>query len=312
MYRTIIAITLLAPTTAAAQVDRRVAITVDDLPKVGGDTDIASATAVTHRFLDAFRRYDVEAVGFVTAERALELGDVDERVALLDAWVEAGHELGNHTYSHPGFHNTPLHLYQDDAVQGDRLPRTIMARHGDSLRYFRHPFNSTGPDADAKAAFAAFAARRGWIVTPFTVEPADYVFETIYTHAETTGDSALRDSIVAAYRAFVGTVFDFAESLSRQTFGREIAQVYLIHVNEINAAQMEWMLAALRARGYRFVTLDEAMRDPAYAAEDGYVGRWGWSWLHRWRLGMGLDAGVRESPDPPAWVLERYQSLTAR
>ena len=310
LYRICIAAVLAWPAALGAQVPARtVAVTIDDLPKTGGSDRLTAATYVTDRILDALRRHEAPAVGFVTTSRAMVDGQIDARVALLRRWVAAGVELGNHTYSHPPFHGTPLRRYLDDAVQGDRVPRALMAERGDSLRYFRHPFNSTGPDSSSKAAFEAFAAERGWTIAPFTVEHADYAFDRIYTHAVETHDRALQDSVADAYLEHLHTAFAFAEALSRETFGREIPQVLLIHASEINAAHLDAMLGALAKRGYAFITLEEAMHDPAYDAPDGYVGRWGWSWLHRWRLGLGLDAGVRESPDPPAWVLERYEVL---
>ena len=56
----------------------------------------------------------------------------------------------------------------------------------------------------------------------------------------------------------------------------------------------------LAGRGYRFVSLEAAQSDPAYAQPDAYVGRYGMSWLLRWGLARGV-AAVRE-PDAPDWV----------
>jgi hypothetical protein len=54
------------------------------------------------------------------------------------------------------------------------------------------------------------------------------------------------------------------------------------------------------------------LRDSAYHTPDRYVGRFGPSWLHRWRVGLGLPSRLRDEPDPPQWVLDRYQKLTAK
>ena len=57
----------------------------------------------------------------------------------------------------------------------------------------------------------------------------------------------------------------------------------------------------LQARGYTFVSLDEALADPAYALADGYVGPRGLSWVHRWALGKGMKI-EGEEPREPAWL----------
>ena len=55
-----------------------------------------------------------------------------------------------------------------------------------------------------------------------------------------------------------------------------------------------------------------ALRDPAYSTPDEYVGRNGPSWLHRWRVGLGLPSRLRDEPDLPDWALQAYQDLRSR
>ena len=54
-------------------------------------------------------------------------------------------------------------------------------------------------------------------------------------------------------------------------------------------------------RGYGFVTLDEALVDPAYASEDTYTGRAGMSWLQRWAITR--DVRLTPEPFPDDWVV---------
>lgn len=89
----------------------------------------------------------------------------------------------------------------------------------------------------------------------------------------------------------------------------EIPQILLLHANEINADCLDEMLDRLEARGYAFVSLEEAVRDPAYRTPDEYVGRNGPSWLHRWRVTLGQPSRLRDEPDLPDWALRAYQEL---
>ena len=63
----------------------------------------------------------------------------------------------------------------------------------------------------------------------------------------------------------------------------------------------------MEKRGYRYATLDETLRDPAYALPDDYVGAWGISWLHHWEVTAGKPR--TPSPDPPAWIQQAYDAL---
>ena len=67
------------------------------------------------------------------------------------------------------------------------------------------------------------------------------------------------------------------------------------------------MAGYVERRGYRFITLEEALGDEAYALPDAYVGRWGLSWLHHWELTAGRKRSP--SPDPPDWVMKAYEGL---
>ena len=96
----------------------------------------------------------------------------------------------------------------------------------------------------------------------------------------------------------------FYESLATDTFGRDIPQVLLIHVNRLNADAMPELLRRLKARGDSWTTLAEALKDNAYGTRDDYVGRIGPSWLHRWRIALGKPDRLRDEPDPPEWVMK--------
>jgi peptidoglycan-N-acetylglucosamine deacetylase len=97
------------------------------------------------------------------------------------------------------------------------------------------------------------------------------------------------------------------EALSRETFGREVPQVLLVHANATNAASLGELLERLAGRGYRFVALDEALADGAWRTPDEYVGPRGPSWLYRFRVAKGLPLGLEREPDPPKWVLDLYR-----
>jgi hypothetical protein len=141
-------------------------------------------------------------------------------------------------------------------------------------------------------------------VAPFTIEAADYAFAAVYERALIAGEQARADETMAAYLAHQDNMVAFAEALAMDTFGRDIPQILLGHVNRLNADAMPELVRRLRARGYIFVTLDSAIDDEAYDTPDRFVGRFGPSWLHRWRVALGLPSRMAAEPDPPGWVMK--------
>jgi hypothetical protein len=100
------------------------------------------------------------------------------------------------------------------------------------------------------------------------------------------------------------SVVDFFERRSIELAGREFPQVLLIHANQLNADLMPALLEMFRRRGYVFVPLDTALADPVYQSPEDYVGRGGFSWIHRWSRTKGM--APKGEPEPPAWVTSAF------
>ena len=299
-----------APSPTAAP--RAMAVTIDDLPGAGEGSDLARLRAMNATMLAVLKRERVPAIGFVNEGKLQADGERDARAGILVDWLDGGMDLGNHTFAHKGLTLTPLAECQDDVLRGEVVTRALLAERGRRPVWFRHPFTQTGPTAGIKAAFETFLAGRGYRTAPFTIEDADYMFDALYEAARAHGDGGQAARVRAAYTAHQARMLDWFEGLARGMFGRDIAQILLIHVNLVNADTLADRLAALRARGYRFVPLAEVLADGAYATPDLYVGPNGPSWLHRWSVAKGTPMRLRDEPDPPAWVLEDWQALQGR
>jgi hypothetical protein len=130
----------------------------------------------------------------------------------------------------------------------------------------------------------------------------------VYADALNHGDGKQAAAIGTAYLSYFEQMCSWFETLSRDTFSREVPQVLLTHVNRLNADKLPDLRAILRKRGYRFVTLEEALGDDAYHTPDAFVGRNGPSWLHRWRVSKGLPPRLSEEPDPPAKIHEMWKA----
>jgi peptidoglycan/xylan/chitin deacetylase (PgdA/CDA1 family) len=267
---------------------------------------------MTRKLLAALTKESIPAVAFVNEGKLYRTGEVDARIALLRSWRDAGAELGNHTFSHPSLHSTPLPAFEEDVVRGETVTRMLLKEKGATLRWFRHPFLQTGPTAGTKKAFEEFLAARGYRVAPVTLDTNDWMYNAVHADALARGDAEAAARVRAAYVASYATILDFFEDLTRRTFARPIRHVLLVHANALNAETLPEWAAALRARGYAFVTLERALEDPAYASDDPYVSRNGVSWLHRWFFGKTGATRLKEEPDPPPFVMDAYKAIEKR
>jgi peptidoglycan/xylan/chitin deacetylase (PgdA/CDA1 family) len=293
-----------SPASQSSRGPRTMAITFDDLPKSQGMDDIDGARRTTESILRVLKTHNAPAVAFVN-EGKLYSGPtmVAERAALLQSWVEAGVPLGNHTYSHIDINNVPLEKYQDDVVRGERTYTRLM-RGITTERWFRHPYTHTGPTAEIKAGLEKFLAGRGYRIAPFTIENSDWLFSNAYARAKKAGDEGQATKIREAYLTHSDAMLTWFETLAKENFGREIPHILLIHSNDLHNDALDALLTMIEKRGYRWVTLGDAMKDDAYKTPDEFVGTNGPSWLHRWRVAKKLPDRMRDEPDPPQWILD--------
>jgi peptidoglycan/xylan/chitin deacetylase (PgdA/CDA1 family) len=281
------------------------AVTFDDLPAQGFERASAGqAKLINKQIVATLKKRAIPAVAFVN-EQGLETdGKVDsKRVAALNFWLDAGLELGNHTYSHPSLHKVPLDQYLREIADGERVTRPLVEGRGGAYRWFRHPYLQTGRDLETKHAVEAYLADHAYRVAPVTIDNSEWVYARAYALARRRGDEATQIRLATSYIDYMMRVVVYYEKQTELLFGRQIPQVLLVHANSLNADHFDELADAIAARGYRFVTLDEAVADDAYRSADTFVGGGGVTWLHRWALTRGgRELIVPDEPTVPEWV----------
>jgi peptidoglycan/xylan/chitin deacetylase (PgdA/CDA1 family) len=294
------ALSLLQAIGQPAQPTRRVAITLDDGPVVNEMTNLVNFQRVSAGLIGALQAGKVPATIFINERQLNVPGQRDARAAVVEQWLDAGFDLGNHTYSHPSLNTVPLWQFGDDVVKGEVIMRPLVEQRGRKLVWFRYPFLHSGTSAEVHEGIMRFLAQRDYRVAPVTVDYADYTFAGVYRRQIAAGSADVAEKIKDAYLSQVDLGFEYAEKASVELFGYELPQILLIHCNELNAVTLGATIARLRDRGYAFITLDEAMTDPAYQRVDTFAGPGG-SWLSRSATVLGKQLSV-SNPRVPDWI----------
>jgi len=280
-------------------------VTIDDLPVVSTRRTIENRTEITKKLLGHIKKAKVPAIGFVNENKLFVNGVRDEKeVDLLRMWLDAGLELGNHTYSHRSADAISVKDYTDDILRGEVVTKELLKAKGKEIRFFRHPFLQTGSDMAVKTAIYKFLAEHGYTVAPISFDNADYIFSRAYDLAFDKKDMALMKRVGEAYVPYMEAKLDYWERQSMKILGREISQTLLIHANFINSDYFDDLAAMMKKRGYKFVTLEKSLKDEAYRLPDNFTRRAGISWLHRWTLDKGWDFVVPDEPKVPKFVLK--------
>jgi peptidoglycan-N-acetylglucosamine deacetylase len=298
----LLAVCGILPLHAQTPPQRAVAVTIDDLP-AGAANSMTSAEIkeMTAKLLGTLRDQKVPAVGFVNEQKLYHLGEVDERIATLNLWLENGFELGNHTYSHPSLNNVPIQNWEEEVVRGETVTRWLLAQYKMRLRYLRYPFLDEGRDIKTRRDVQAFLSSRGYEVAPVTMDAWDWMYGGVYEDARRRGDTALQQRLVSSYLSYTTTVFEYFEKLSKDLVGYEPKQILLLHANWLEADHIGELIDLLRKRGYQFIALETALEDPAFSQPDEYVGG-GTGHIEHWAATRGQPA--KGEPNFPQWVVD--------
>lgn len=282
-----------------AQEMKEIAVTVDDLPLNGPSIEIGRLRAMTDKLLTGFNKYQIPAVGFVNESLLYAPGETDARIAVLKSWTDKGLELGNHTFSHLGFKNASLAEYEDDFIRGESVTKILIKPP--KMRYFRHPFLQMGPTRELEQSFEIFIAERGYRIAPVTVDTMDWMYLAAYAKAQKDGSPEMLKQVSDDYLKFAALKFDFAEQVSKSMFGRQIKHILLLHANELNSDNFDALIKVIKDRGYRFITLEEALKDPVYQYPDKYTATS--DWLSLWTVAKDKKF---EGPVPPDYIQKIY------
>ena len=291
----LLAVTLTIATPAAAE---GVALTFDDLPVFGPVRSVAEQTAITRKLLRGLVRHHLPATGFVN-EGNLDGPDRPGRIALLTAWLDAGMDLGNHTYSHLSLTRTPVDAYIADTARGDAVTRALLVARGRTTRWFRYPYLETGPTLPIRRSFEEWLASAHYRIAPVTLENADYQFADAYDAALARGDKRRARLIRREYSSYTARMVGWYQAAATALTGRHPALIWLLHASRLNADSVTILAQIIRRAHLTPVTLDTAMTDPVYQLTDDYAGPDGNEWLERWSVTLHRELPWDRMPKVP-------------
>jgi peptidoglycan/xylan/chitin deacetylase (PgdA/CDA1 family) len=298
VMRHVLLLLILLPGWAAPASAGSVAITMDDLPIFGRPAPPIEAEAITTRLLDGFRRHHWPVTGFVN-EIQLEGPNRAERTGLLARWLNAGMDLGNHSYSHFSLTRTPVETYIADVARGEAVTKALLAEHHRTEHWYRYPYLETGPTPAIRRHFEEWLAGHGYRVAPVSMENSDWEFAGPYDDALARGDAGQAAHIRDAYLIYTTAIVPWYRKAASGLLGREPAFIMLLHASRLNAASINAIAAIFRTNRLRPISLDRAMKDPAYDIPDSYAGPDGDEWVTRWSMTLHKELPYSTLPEVP-------------
>jgi peptidoglycan/xylan/chitin deacetylase (PgdA/CDA1 family) len=253
---------VLALMTCGVKAQRpQVAFTFDDLPAHGPLPPGETRPEVVKSILATLKAEHMPPVyGFVNAFR---LTGYPYQVEILNDWHKAGEPLGSHTYSHLSLDVVSAERFEQD-IAGNEAVLTKVDPNGD-WHWFRYPFLDEGDTLAKRREVRTYLKQHGYKVAEVTMDFEDYLWNEPYARCMAKHDT---DSVAYLETSYLATANEFIgvfQELSKQLYGRDIPYVLLMHVGAFDARMLPRLIALFRAKGFEFVTLQQAQSDPVYS-----------------------------------------------
>ncbi|MFP5227097.1 MAG: polysaccharide deacetylase family protein [Acidobacteriota bacterium] len=239
---------------------QQIAFTFDDLPAHGPLPQGETRIDVANKVIRALKKAHVPPTyGFVNG---IAVQDHPETAAVLAAWRAAGNLLGNHTWSHMNLNQHSLQQFEDDTQKNEALLELQMK--GADWKWFRFPYLAEGDTAPKKMGFRVYLAQHGYQIAGVTASFADYEWNEPYARCSEKRDTKAIRWLEKSYLAAAAEDIRYRKAMSEQLYNRQISYVLLMHIGAFDARMLPRLLSLYEARGFSFVPLEDAEKDPFY------------------------------------------------
>ena len=245
---------LLAACGALSLAAQALTLTFDDGPN-RVQTPLLSPDARNAAILKALAVAKVQAIVFANG---IDGGDTPKGRAALAAWGEAGHRVGNHTYSHLRLVDLPA--FTADFQRCDAMIRALPGY----TKLFRFPYLKEGSTPEVRDGMRAALAEAGYRNAPVTIPTFDWLIDERLRSRLRRDPQADLEPYRTYYLEDVLDQADRARALALKLTGREVTHTVLLHHCLLNALFLGDLIRALRANGWTLVGPLEAYADPLY------------------------------------------------
>ena len=242
---------------------QEVAITVDDLPSHGALPPGMTRTDVARDILKTLREYHAPQVyGFVNAKK---LEQHPEEMEVLRMWRAAGYPLGNHTYAHLSLNASTPEEFEQNVAGDEQALKDLMGRK--DWHWFRYPYLWEGETLEKRHAVRAYLREHKYRIAQVTIDFEDYLWNGPYARCAEKNDQSAIAWLKSSYLDTAKEYIRLDRQMAHLVYSREIRHVLLVHIGGFETVMLPELLEYLRKQGFKFVTLSEAEKDPAYKSD---------------------------------------------
>ena len=241
-----------AAATHAAETQRSIAITMDDLNWM----PLPNPTEINTQLLAAMRSHQARLALFVIGRNA----DSATGQALIQPWKQAGHLIGNHTFAHRNYDSLTFEEFSADVIRADQ----VLASDLSMPRLFRFPALKEGNTAAKRDRMREFLVTHRYRNGYVTIDASDWYYDNRLRQRLATDAAFDVNRFRQPYLDHHWERAQFYDDLSMQVLSRSVPHTLLIHWNLLNSLFLTDVLNMFHRHGWRIVSAEHAFRDPVF------------------------------------------------
>jgi peptidoglycan/xylan/chitin deacetylase (PgdA/CDA1 family) len=184
-----------------------------------------------------------------------------KRNKLIRQWGIEGHQIGNHTATHPDFDEISLSDYERELLTCDKAIHDMPG----FTRRFRFPYLKEGNTIEKRDGFRAFLDSNSYKPGPVSVDASDWYYSQRLSKRLKKDPNADKTPYKNAYLRHLFDRAQYYDGLSRTVLSRSVAHVLLLHHNLINALFLRDVIQMFKDKGWTLIDSETAFEDPVYA-----------------------------------------------
>ena len=186
---------------------------------------------------------------------------------LQEEWLRSGNLIGSLTYAGRSVKKGTAQEFISDWTKNEEALAPLWSKFERKQKYFRFPGLKVGIDQRPRE-IRAFLKQNAYIEVPATIDSRDDSFSQPYCAALARGDNVCANFIAATFKSLLLDRTIKARAAAGRIGGHDVKQILMIQANQLTSDLLNELLRWYKAMGVRFISLDEALRDPFYTSDD--------------------------------------------
>ena len=208
---------------------KKVVLTFDDGPEPGQ----------TELILEALAKYDIPGTFFLIGSKAAEHPELVEKIQ-----ASGRHVIGNHSWTHPNFHEIPV---ADQASEISRTDALLAARTG-QRKLFRYPYGNSSCESNAQLH------SDGYAIVGWHIDSCDWAFDK---NGSIEAKEAISCGVLAQNRD------NFVEHVLSSVRAHDGGIVLMHEIHPKTIRQLAEIIEKIHADGFAFTAITDPDFQPS-------------------------------------------------